>query len=279
MKKRIIMPLAIALLILVTSIAFMMPASAATQTVKVRYGGREIMDGKSLLINSVTYVPLRAFSDAMGGCTVSWNGSTSTASVSASGLYLTAKVGAVYITANDRCFYTVGAVLNINGTVYVPIRPLTRAFGLELSWDGATYSVVLSGSGKNYCAYGSSYYNSDDLYWLSRIINAEAGSEPFLGKMAVGNVILNRVASRDYPNTVYAVVFDNKYGTQFTPAATGTVYRTPSSDSVAAAKICLEGYSLSTEMLFFLNPSIATNFWITKNCTYVMTVGHHDFYK
>lgn len=278
-KKRILLPLFMAALVIVSSLSFLVPASAAVTAVKVRHGDVEIMGGRSRLIDSVTYVPLRAFADSMGGCSVGWNGDTKTASVSAGGLYLNAKVGGLYITANDRCFYTVGEIKNIDGLVYVPIRPMARAFGLDLAWDGASYSVNLTGSGRAYCKSGSSFYNSDDLYWLSRIISAESATESMLGKMAVGNVIMNRVASRDYPNTIYNVIFDTKYGTQFTPAATGTVYRTPSADSVVAAKICLEGYSLSTEMIFFLNPKIATNQWITKSCTYVMTIGNHVFYK
>jgi N-acetylmuramoyl-L-alanine amidase len=182
MKKRIVMPLFMAVLLIFTSITFMAPAMAASRTVNVRFGNSEIMSGKSFLVDSITYVPLRAFADSMGDDTVGWNTSTSTATVRTSGLYLTAKVGNLYITANDRCFYTVGAIKNINGTVYVPIRPMAQAYGLEVSWDSATYSVILTGSGRNYCASGSSYYNSDDLYWLSRIINAEASSSPSSAK-------------------------------------------------------------------------------------------------
>ncbi len=268
-----------AALVILSCLTFLAPTSAAAAPVKLRHGSTEILRNQSLLIDSITYVPLRAFADTMGGCSVGWNGNTKTASISASGLYLTARVGNTYITANDRCFFTVGEIKNIGGTVYVPIRPMARAFGLVVDWDGATYSVTLTGSGRSYCKSAAAYYNSDDLYWLSRIINAESGAEPMLGKIAVGNVIMNRVASRSYPNSIYAVVFDKKHGTQFTPAATGTIHRAPSADSVVAAKICLEGYSISGEAIFFLNPKIATNFWIVKSCTFVMTVGNHDFYK
>ncbi|MBR5454028.1 MAG: cell wall hydrolase [Clostridia bacterium] len=121
-------------------------------------------------------------------------------------------------------------------------------------------------------------YNDEDLYWLSRIIYAEAGTEPFEGMVAVGSVVMNRVASDSYPDTVYEVIFDKKFGVQFTPAATGTVYRTPSRDAITAAKICLCGYSVSDEILFFLNERIATSTWTRDNCQYVMTIGNHDFY-
>ena len=97
--------------------------------------------------------------------------------------------------------------------------------------------------------------------------------------MAVGNVVLNRVADSRYPNTIYQVIFDKKYGTQFTPAANGSIYKSPNAESVLAAKICLEGYSLNSEMLFFLNPDIAENFWIVQARKFVFSIGNHDFYK
>lgn len=228
------------------------------------------------LVDSATYVPLYIFAEASGGCVYGWDFSARAAYASSDGLYVTATPGDMFITANGRCFF--GKVLDFDGTVYVPVRSIASAFGYEVVWNGAAYSVALHGSGQDYCASATEVYDSDDLYWLSRIIYAESGGEPFLGQIAVGNVVLNRVASPSYPDSVYGVVFDRKYGTQFTPAATGSIYRTPSAKSVAAAKICLEGYSLSDTMLFFLNPRIASNFWIVRACVPVMSIGNHDFY-
>ena len=229
-------------------------------------------------IDSVTYVPLYHFADTFGGCVYGWSFSEGVAYARANGLYLTADPGDMYITANDRCFYTGVPVLDINGTVYIPITPMAKAFGVTV--DPVSYGEInLWGSGHNYCAHASSVYSSDELYWLSRIINAEAGGESMKGKMAVGNVVMNRVAHPSYPNTIYGVIFDRKYGTQFTPAANGTIYRTPNADSIRAAKMCLEGYSLSDDMLFFLNPRIASSMWIVRARTPVMSIGNHDFYS
>ncbi len=280
MKKRILfLVLFMAAMILFSSLVFLVPSGAAAPTIKVSYNNKEITNPKSLLINSVTYVPLRAMSEMMGVYNITWDQKTQTAKVSTNGLQLSAKVGNLYITANDRCFFTVEKIVNIDGRVYIPIRPMARAFGLNVLWDGATYSVKLTNSGSGYCKHGSEYYDSDSLYWLSRIISAEAEVEPLLGKIAVGNVVLNRVASRDYPNSVYAVIFDRRHGIQFTPAVTGTIYNTPSNESIIAAKICLEGYSLSDDILFFYNPKEATSSWIARNRPYVMTIGNHKFYK
>ena len=100
-----------------------------------------------------------------------------------------------------------------------------------------------------------------------------------LGQIAVGNVVLNRVRSKSYPNTIYGVIFDRKNGTQFSPVALGTIYQKPTASAVIAAKICLEGYTLSNDILFFMNPRIATNNWISKNRPYAFTIGNHRFYR
>jgi N-acetylmuramoyl-L-alanine amidase len=123
------------------------------------------------------------------------------------------------------------------------------------------------------------FYAEDAVYWLSRIISAEARGEDLRGKIAVGNVVLNRVRSTQFPNTIYGVIFDKKYGTQFAPTANGTIYNTPTADSIIAAKMCLEGYSLSSEILYFVNPQKAPNSWISKTRSHVFTVGNHAFYK
>jgi N-acetylmuramoyl-L-alanine amidase len=122
-------------------------------------------------------------------------------------------------------------------------------------------------------------YTKDELYWLSRIIEAEAGGESFKGKLAVGNVVLNRVKDARFPSTIYGVIFDCSTGVyQFSPVANGTVYNTPSADSVEAAKQCLEGKNVVGNALFFMNGAIAETAWIAYNRPYIMTIGNHQFY-
>lgn len=123
-----------------------------------------------------------------------------------------------------------------------------------------------------------SAYDYEDLYWLARIISAEAKGESFTGQIGVGTVVLNRVRSKEFPNTVKGVVFDRKYGTQFTPVANGSIYNTPTNSAVVAAKMCLDGYTLSNSVLYFVNPSIATSSWIQNNRKYAFRVGNHEFY-
>ena len=251
--------------------------SGAKET-PVLLNGVEVLEGECVRINGVTYVPLRNFSNLFGNCTVTWDGRTNTATVKTPELTLIAHTGNYYIYANGHYFYTVGEVLNLGGYLYVPIRPMALAFDADLEWNGKENQVELTKSrGTGAVAWAN--YNANDVYWLSRIISAESAGEPFRGQIAVGNVVMNRVEHPSYPNTIYGVIFDRKHGTQFSPVSMGTIYNKPSESSVIAAKICLEGYTLSDEILFFFNPRIATSNWISKNRPYAFTIANHDFYK
>lgn len=259
------------------SAATVRPPSGAVTT-DVYLNDAEILDGECIIYRSVTYVPLRNFCNLLASCDFSWDGKTGTATVTTKDLTLTVQNGALYIIANGHYFYTVEAVMNLDGSLYVPIRPLARAFAVDVVWNNAARRVELSPVGTKR-AVEPAAYNADDVYWLSRIISSESKGEPFRGQIAVGNVVLNRVRSSAYPNTIWGVIFDRKHGTQFSPVSFGTIYQTPSASSVIAAKICLEGYSISDKALFFVNPRIATNSWIQKNRPYAFTIGNHDFYN
>ena len=121
-------------------------------------------------------------------------------------------------------------------------------------------------------------YNSTDLYWLSRIIHAEARGESYKGKVAVGNTILNRVKSNDFPNTVKGVVFDRKYGVQYTPVANGTIYNEPDQNSINAAKDAMNGVNYAGKSLYFYNPVTAPNAWAGKNRPFYASIGNHNFH-
>lgn len=234
------------------------------------------VEATSYLINDTTYVPLRAFCEEIDDCDISWNNGIAT--VTSNAINMKVQQGSNYIEANDRILYHDRPILNIDSRIYVPVRTLAKAYSLEVKWEEKTKSVYLTGNPKGIIR-GRDFYNEEDLYWLSRIIHAESSGEPLRGKIAVGNVIINRKNRSEYPNTIKTVIFDRKYGTQFTPVANGSIYNTPNSDSVKAAKIVLDGYTINQDMIFFLNPRIATNFWITQNRTFVIKIGNHAFYK
>ena len=245
--------------------------------VEIEVDGRPLVsDAPPQIVNETTYVPLRAVTQALSpGAEVGWEGR---AVVRGAGLTLTAEPGAPYIEANGRALYVKDGVLARQGRTMVPIRALARAMGAAVEWDASTGTVrVYSGGGPITAA--SSYYKEDELYWLSRIISAESRGEPLTGKIAVGNVVLNRVGDGGFPDTIYGVIFDDRWGGQFEPVRNGTIYAPPTGESVLAAKLCLEGADIAGDSLYFLAPALTSNHWIMENRPYVMTIGAHWFYR
>ena len=289
LKLKKVISLILCTVCLLSASAFMTVSSSAVEQKRINFptdvgnvsvflASNRVLVGQAAIIDSVTYVGLRAFCDLIGDYDISWNDKTKTAKVTSDGLSLTATMGDLYLYANGRCIYTVEKIKIIDDRICVPIRAIAKVLGVDVTWDAETRSVILLRGNKAF-AWGSSVYDPDELYWLSRIISAEAKGESLVGQIAVGNVVLNRVRDRSYPNTVYGVIFDRKHGTQFSPVAIGTIYNTPTASAVIAAKICLEGYTLSEDILFFMNPRIATNNWIAKHRKFEFRIGNHDFYS
>ena len=115
----------------------------------------------------------------------------------------------------------------------------------------------------------------DDLYWLSRIISAEAKGESIEGQIAVGNVVLNRMKSDEFPDTLKGVIFQKN---QFSPVSNGMIYDEPTSESVESAKKVLVGEKVvGDDVLFFYNPNVVgSSSWIWSR-EVVDTIGNHNF--
>lgn len=231
--------------------------------------------GETRYENGVTLVDAVDFARFAGECEITWDGDTL---YMRSSLYdVSIPLGAEYITSSGRVFWARRTPERDGSRVFVPVDTLCRAFGFECEKDAEGYSVHLTGDG-NVVA-GADFYREDEVYWLSRIIQAESRGEILTGKIAVGNVVLNRVRDKRFPNTIYGVIFDRSCGIQFSPTANGSIYFEPSEESVTAAKICLEGYSVSDEITFFFNPAISQNTWISDNRPLVCIIGNHAFYS
>lgn len=257
---------------------YSLPAGASRTGVNVN--GRRVLEGRVFVINGVTYVPMNRFADWLGVFTYSTNesGNVTVGRISGENLEITAVENNLYISANGRYFYTVSRVMEIYGEMYVPIEPLVKALNCHISRDSQGAYNVRSGDTRLLKS-ASQVYRDDEVYWLAKIISAEARGESLQGKIAVGNVVLNRVRSKQFPNTIYGVIFDRKNGTQFTPVANGTIYQAATADSIIAAKMCLEGYSVSNSILYFLNPKHSSGSWVMNNREYVFTIGNHAFYN
>ena len=240
------------------------------------YLGNTYINESAYLINDTTYVPLRAAA-TLAGATVGFDDSTRTASVKMENLDMSVTDGSYIVYANGRPLLSkTPSIILSDGRMYIPVRSLAKALSFDVEWLPPR-SVALHGTATPLQTW-EKYYRSDDLYWLSRIISAESQGEPLLGQIAVGNVVLNRMRHSDYPNTIWGVIFDRKHGVQFSPVSNGTVYKAPNSDSIIAAKICLEGYSINTGILYFVNPRVSPSNWIINNRAFYAKIGNHAFY-
>lgn len=116
--------------------------------------------------------------------------------------------------------------------------------------------------------------NDDELYLLAKIIFAEAGNQPYEGMVAVGNVVLNRVESSNFPNTIKRVIYQKG---QFSPVSNGSINKKPSSKAIEAAREVLKGTQVvDSGVMFFYNPDISTSRWIFTRKV-VFKVGDHVF--
>lgn len=198
------------------------------------------------------------------------------ANVVTADLDLTAAAGADYFVANGRYLYAADGLVQVNGRVAVPVRQLARVFNLTVGYDAEREQVLLDRQedAEPYLAAGVSVYDSDTLYWLSRIIYAESGNQPLEGKIAVGNVVMNRVKNPRFPDNIYDVLFQKN---QFTPAASGSIYRDPNWESVVAAMLVMDGAEVLPNALFF--NGVGARSYASRTRTYVATIGDHAFYK
>jgi len=222
--------------------------------------------GPTLAEEGTVYVSLRAVTEALcPEARISWD--SRRAAVELEGITLEAVPTEGSLSCNGVTLAAPGAARLEEGRVLVPVRLLAAALGWDVDWNAGAGQVELSRSG------------SEDLYWLSRIISAESRGECLEGKIAVGNVVLNRVKNGEFPDSIYGVIFDDRWGGQFEPVRNGTVYNAPTDESVLAARLCLAGASVVGESLYFLAPDLTSNHWIMDNRPYVTTIGVHWFYK
>ena len=245
------------------------------------YGGDVLQPYYGRIENGAVYLPFAAFAAANGTPELTEGGSEGLPALVASGEELSVSVypGHAFLSSGDRYFYAQGLPAEErDGVLYVPARLLCPAYGLQPVFNEKELTLTLVREYRP-AASGEEVYDEESIYWLSHIIYAEAGiGEPFDGMIAVGNVVLNRVRDLSAPNTIKEVIFDNRFGVQFSPAYTPVIYEEPTELAVIAAKICLEGYSIDPDILFFYSPRYVTAEWIETTRLYKFTIGNHRFF-
>ena len=135
---------------------------------------------------------------------------------------------------------------------------------------------LLLNNTKTNISYASSS-NTSDIQLMARAINGEARGEPYEGQVAVGAVILNRVKSSQFPNTIAGVIYQSG---AFTAVADGQINQPIAEDSTVykAARDAMNGWDPTGGCIYYFNPDTATNKWIWSR-PHVKTIGKHRFCK
>lgn len=131
----------------------------------------------------------------------------------------------------------------------------------------AALGITLTGS------VSAASYNESETYLLGRLVHGEARGEPYVGKVAVAAVVLNRVKSPSFPNTISGVIYQSG---AFDAVSDGQINLTPDEDSLRAARDALNGWDPTGGCLYYYNPATATNGWIWSR-TVQLSIGKHNF--
>ncbi len=234
-----------------------------------------LLSCRGYIVGDNTYVSLEAISAVLGyDIDTHYDNEINTLTVRLGGIVIEACSSDQYMSANGRYLYLPDGYMEVEGSFIIPMEAVTKIFTLGLSWNEELGAYDLSTANERLLQSGDEYYNEDDIYWMSRIITWESGNQPVAGQIGVGNVILNRIASSRFADTLKEVIFQPG---QFAPAANGVVYGEPYDISVICAKLVYEGYNTVGDALFFQ----VGRYWgsgMGSSTTWLMSIGDHNFF-
>ncbi len=189
--------------------------------------------------------------------------------------------GLPYICINHRYFWADYGFVLLDGRVCVPVSLAERLFHAEAYvGNGAIYlyteGMYLTPDDPDYYAHA---YGAENWDWLTRVVYAEGYRESLEGKVAIANVVLNRVNHPNYPDTVKEVVFDTVGGLQFAVVKGDELYEQPDLAARIAAALALDGENKIGDCQFFVSPAGAKTEWFDRNLDFYCAIGNQNFYR
>ena len=174
-----------------------------------------------------------------------------------------------------RWGYYSGSVDGIYGSQTVSaVKKFQKKNGLTVDGIAGTQTLKAMGITSSSSS-SSSSNNSSNVNLLARVVYGEARGEPYTGQVAVAAVVLNRVKSSKFPNTISGVVYQSG---AFDAVSDGQINMTPDATAKKAAQDALNGWDPSYGAIYYFNPSTATNKWIWSR-PMTVTIGKHRFCK
>ena len=179
-------------------------------------------------------------------------------------------------TKLKRWGYYSGAIDGIYGSkTLAAVKWFQSKNGLTVDGIAGTKTLQAMGIYSSSTTSGSSSTNSNDVNLLARLVYGEARGEPYAGQVAGAAVVLNRVKSSSFPNTIAGVIYQKG---AFNVVDDGQINLSPNSTAKKAAQDALNGWDPSYGAIYYFNPNTATNKWIWSR-PMTVTIGKHRFCK
>ncbi len=179
-------------------------------------------------------------------------------------------------TKLKRWGYYKGNVDGIYGTQTLnAVKYFQRKNGLKVDGIAGPATLKAMGIFNSSSSSSSSTSNSSNVNLLARLIYGEARGEPYTGQVAVGAVVMNRVRSSSFPNSISGVIYQSG---AFDAVRDGQINLSPDSNAKKAAQDAINGWDPSYGAIYYFNPSTATNKWIWSR-PMTITIGRHRFCK
>lgn len=305
--KKLFKTLVASLIVVCCSMNFMSTSEAASNSqlkTKQVYFKDQAVNTSVIYQNDYQLVPASFFRQM--GATVEWNASDSSVLVTNGNNKVKLYIGSLtaeYLSASVSDWATEGNLSTrnrlVNGTSYIPLAYTANKLGIQVEYDTQLKAarlltdILFKSSSANTVSNqiidepskevsASSKLSNDDIYWLYRLAEAEAGGESYEGRVAVAATVLNRVETDGFPNTVVDTIFEvvninGKAYYQFEPVLNKYIYKvTPSAETIQAVQDAINGVDPTGGAVVFYNPAKTSNKWILSR-EVVKKIGNHVF--
>lgn len=195
--------------------------------------------------------------------------------------FFNGKVDGIFGTATQKSVKWFQSEFGMKVDGIVGAKTKTKLYNATKNWKPTAATTGTSSGGTSSSSSSSNKvsnasnkgFTENDLNLMANAVYGESRGEPYEGQVAVAAVILNRVKSTSFPNTVSGVIFQPR---AFTAVADGQIYLTPNEKAKQAVQAAIDGWDPTNGCLYYFNPETATSPWIWTR-TQVKTIGKHIF--
>ncbi|WP_312095957.1 cell wall hydrolase [Niallia sp.] len=170
-------------------------------------------------------------------------------------------------------FLAITITLVIGSYIYVPPVAKAATTNTEETKNVSTRKFAVDKKQNLNAAKESAKLTNNEKKLLARLVHAEAKGEPFAGKVAVADVVLNRLENEQFPDSLESVIYEKN---AFEPVQNGSIDKKADKEAHKAVQEALNNGRENEELLYFYNPDTATSDWIFSRKV-VKEIGNHAF--